>query len=136
MNGLSFVVVGAASNQAELIYVWKQATPEGKAVIACLVVFSVIAWSVMTSKALQMRRARRLNYYFNEEFRSQKSVLDLFDRKLQVEGCPLYEVYQAGCTQLDARLRGPGVNDASNASRSKTWSMSNAPLKTSSRRNR
>jgi biopolymer transport protein ExbB/TolQ len=68
----------------------------------------VIAWSVMTSKALQMRRARRLNYYFNEEFRSQKSVLDLFDRKLQVEGCPLYEVYQVGCTQLDARLRGPG----------------------------
>ena len=108
MNVLSFAVVGAASNQAELVYVWKQATPEGKAVIACLVVFSVIAWSVMTSKALQMRRARRLNYYFNEEFRSQKSVLELFDRKLQVEGCPLYEVYRVGCTQLDARLRGPG----------------------------
>ena len=108
MNGLSFIVVGAASNQAELLYVWKQATPEGKAVIACLLVFSIIAWSVMISKAMQMRRARKLNYYFNEEFRSQKSVLDMFDRKLQVEGCPLYEVYQAGCAQLDARLRGPG----------------------------
>lgn len=108
INVLSFAVVGAASNQAELLYVWKQATPEGKAVIACLAIFSVIAWSVMTSKALQMRRARRLNYYFNEEFRSQKSVLDLFDRKLQVEGCPLYEVYRVGCVQLDARLRGPG----------------------------
>jgi hypothetical protein len=55
MNGLTFAVVGAASNQAELIYVWKQATPEGKAVIACLFVFSILAWSVMTSKALQMR---------------------------------------------------------------------------------
>jgi biopolymer transport protein ExbB/TolQ len=108
MNGLSFAVVGAASNQAELIYVWKQATPEGKAVIACLFVFSIIAWSVMTSKALQMRRARRLNYYFNEEFHSQKSVLDIFDRKLQIGGCPLFVVYQSGCTQLDARLRGPG----------------------------
>jgi biopolymer transport protein TolQ len=108
MNVLSLAVVGAASNQAELVYIWKQATPEGKAVIACLVVFSVIAWSVMTSKAMQMRRARRLNYYFNEEFRSQKSVLELFDRKLQVDGCPLYEVYRVGCTQLDARLRGPG----------------------------
>jgi biopolymer transport protein ExbB/TolQ len=107
-SGLSFVVVGAASNQAELIYIWRQATPEGKAVIACLVVFSVIAWTVMASKALQMRRARKLNYYFYEEFRSQPSVLELFDRKLQVQGCPLYEVYQTGCTQLDARLRGPG----------------------------
>jgi hypothetical protein len=116
MNVLSFAVVGAASNQAELVYVWKQATPEGKAVIACLVVFSIIAWSVMTSKALQMRRARRLNYYFNEEFRSQKTVLELFDRKLQVEGCPLYEVYQGCCTQLDARLRGPGGERAGSSS--------------------
>ncbi|MGA2801841.1 MAG: MotA/TolQ/ExbB proton channel family protein [Verrucomicrobiota bacterium] len=108
MNGYLCVVVGAASNQAELIYIWKQATPEGKAVIACLFVFSIIAWSVMTSKALQMRRARRLNYYFNEEFHSQKSVLDIFDRKLQIGGCPLFVVYQSGCAQLDARLRGPG----------------------------
>jgi biopolymer transport protein ExbB/TolQ len=107
INGYFSVVVGAASNQAELIYVWTQATPEAKAIIACLVVFSILAWSVMVSKAIQMRRARRLNHYFNEEFRAQKSVLELFDRKLQVEGCPLYEVYQAGCTNLDARLRGP-----------------------------
>ena len=108
MNGLLCIVVGAASNQAELIYVWKQATPEGKAVIACLFVFSVIAWSVMTSKAMQMRRARKLNQYFSTEFRAQKSVLEIFDRSLQVEGCPLFMVYQAGCSQLDARLRGPG----------------------------
>ncbi len=108
MSGLSFIVVGAASNQAELLYVWKQATPEGKAVIACLFVFSIIAWSVMTSKALQMRRARKLNLYFSAEFRAQKTVLEIFDRSLQVEGCPLFMVYQAGCMQLDARLRGPG----------------------------
>jgi biopolymer transport protein ExbB/TolQ len=108
MSGLSFAVVGAASNQAELIYVWKQATPEAKAIIACLFVFSMLAWSVMTSKALQMRRAKKLNLYFSAEFHAQKNVLDIFDRKLKVEGCPLYEVYQTGCVQLDARLRGPG----------------------------
>jgi biopolymer transport protein ExbB/TolQ len=108
INGYFSVVVGAASNQAELIYVWTQATPEAKAIIACLIVFSILAWSVMVSKVIQMRRARRLNHYFNEEFRAQKKVLDIFDRKLQVEGCPLYAVYQTGCGQLDARLRGPG----------------------------
>lgn len=107
MNALSFAVVGTASNQAELIYVWKQATPEAKAIIACLFFFSIIAWSTMFYKAVQMRRARRLNHYFNEEFRAQKKVLDIFDRKLQVEGCPLFVVYQVGCLQLDARLRGP-----------------------------
>lgn len=108
MNGLSFIVVGAASNQAELLYVWDRATIEAKAIIILLIVFSIVVWSVMGYKAVQMRRARRLNYYFNEEFRAQPKVLDVFDRKLHVEGCPLYEVYQTGCVQLDARLRGPG----------------------------
>ncbi len=108
MNVLSFIVVGAASNQAELLYVWDQATVPAKAIIVLLIVFSIIAWSTVFSKAIQMRRARRLNYYFNEEFRAQQKVLDIFDRKLHVEGCPLYEVYQTGCVQLDARLRGPG----------------------------
>jgi biopolymer transport protein TolQ len=109
MNGLSFIVVGAASNQADnLLYIWDRATTEAKAIIVFLVFFSIVVWSVMVYKAVQMRRAKKLNYYFNEEFRSQKSVLDIFDRKLQVEGCPLYEVYQTGCSQLDARLRGPG----------------------------
>ena len=108
INGYVCTVVGAASNQAELIYVWTQATPEAKAVIVLLILFSIIAWSTMFYKAAQMRRARRLNHYFNEEFRAQKSVLEIFDRKLHVEGCPLYSVYQTGCVQLDARLRGPG----------------------------
>jgi len=108
MNGYVCIVVGAASNQAELIYVWKQATPEGKAVIACLFVLSIISWSMMTYKVLQMRRAQKLNRYFSTEFQAQKSVLEIFDRSLQVEGCPLFMVYLAGCTQLNARLLGPG----------------------------
>ncbi len=107
MNVLSFIVVGAASNQADTLYIWDKATLEAKAIIVFLLLFSIIVWSVMISKAIQMRRARKLNYYFNEEFRSQKKVLDIFDRKLHVEGCPLYDVYQTGCVQLDARLRGP-----------------------------
>ena len=109
MGGLYlFAVAGTAANKAELVYVWEQATPEAKAIIVCLIIFSIVAWSVMVSKAIQMRRAKKLNYYFDQEFHAQKRVLEMFDRKLQVEGCPLYMVYQAGCVELDARLRGPG----------------------------
>ena len=108
MHGYLCVVVGAASGQSDLPYVWKQATPEAKAIIVFLIFFSIIAWSVIGYKVVQMRRAKRLNYYFNEEFRAQKAVMDIFDRKLQVEGCPLYAVYETGCSQLDARLKGPG----------------------------
>jgi biopolymer transport protein TolQ len=103
-----FAAAGAASGQLELVYIWDQATPEAKVIIFFLLVFSVIAWSVMIFKGLQMRRAKKLNRFFSVEFRSQGAVLDLFDRRLQVDGCPLFMVYQAGSLELDARVKGPG----------------------------
>jgi len=102
---MQFAAVAGRSSQPELLFIWQQATPEGKAIIVCLGLFSVLAWSVMISKALQMRRARTLNHYFTAEFRNQKAVLDLFDRRIQAEGCPLFAVYQAGSQELDSRLR-------------------------------
>jgi biopolymer transport protein TolQ len=107
MNVPSFFAAAAAtrSGQYELVYIWDQATPEGKAIIGCLVVFSIVAWSVMIWKAAQMRRAKKLNFYFNTEFRSQKAVLDVFDRRIQADGCPLFVVYQSGSLELDTRLK-------------------------------
>ena len=96
---------GAKSNTPELLYVWDQATLEAKIIICCLVVFSIVAWMTMITKAIQMRRATKLNLYFNSEFHSQKQVLGMFDRQLQVEGCPLFMVYKAGSLELDARLK-------------------------------
>jgi biopolymer transport protein TolQ len=100
-----FAAVVGSGNTPEIFYVWDHARPEAKAIIVCLVLFSIMAWSVMISKALQMRRARKLNLYFNTEFRTQKHVLDMFDRRIQAEGCPLFAVYQAGSLELDARLK-------------------------------
>jgi biopolymer transport protein ExbB/TolQ len=100
-----FAVAGVKASQTELSFVWERATPEAKIIIICLGIFSVIAWSVMISKAIQMRRATRLNQFFNSEFRSQKGVLDMFDRRIQAEGCPLFMVYQAGSVELDTRLK-------------------------------
>ncbi|MEW6158487.1 MAG: MotA/TolQ/ExbB proton channel family protein [Verrucomicrobiota bacterium] len=100
---VSFYFLGKAD--LELVYVWSRATPEGKAIIVILVFFSIFAWSIMASKALQMRKAKKLNRYFDSEFRSQKGVLGIFDRRLQVDGCPLFAVYQEGSMELDARLK-------------------------------
>ena len=102
-----FGVVGTASNKAELIYILEQATPEAKVIIVLLVIFSILAWSVMGFKAIQMRRAKRLNQFFNTEFKTQKTVLDMFDRRIQAENCPQFMVYQAGSLELDARLKLP-----------------------------
>lgn len=92
---------------SELIFIWNKMTPEGRVIIITLVIFSIFAWSVMAAKALQMRRAKKLNELFDAEFRTQKHVLEIFDRKLRVPDCPLFMVYQAGCQELDGRLKSP-----------------------------
>ena len=33
--------------------------------------------------------------------------MGIFDRRIQVEGCPMFSVYTDGCTDLEARLRIP-----------------------------
>ena len=101
------IFFATGKSQFELVYIWEQATPEAKVIIFCLIIFSVMAWFVMISKAIQMRQAKRLNQFFTAEFRSQKTVLDVFDRRVQAEGCPLFMVYQAGSIELDARLKNP-----------------------------
>jgi biopolymer transport protein ExbB/TolQ len=88
------------SSEFELVFVWNQARPEGKAIIILLVMFSIFAWSVMASKAMQMRRAKRLNGLFDKEFRGQKGIMGIFERRIQVDGCPLYSVYESGCLEL------------------------------------
>src|SRR5437588_8354226 len=104
---LAAAAATANANKAELLYVCEQATPEANAIILVLVIFSIMAWSVMIGKMVQMRRAKRLNAMFDKEFRTQKNVLDVFDRRVQAEGCPLFAVYQAGSLELDARLKSP-----------------------------
>src|SRR6201996_5652807 len=101
------ILFAAGHGQIELVYIWDQATPEAKVIIFCLVILSVIAWFVMISKNIQMRQAKKLNQFFTAEFRSQKGVLDVFDRRIQAEACPLFKVYQAGSIELDARLKNP-----------------------------
>lgn len=110
MNVTYFFAVVGRPDKAELIYIWEQATPEAKIVILALMLLSIVAWSVMLSKALQMRRAKRFNQFFAAEFHTQKHVLDIFDRQLQVEGCPLFVVYHAGSVELDQRLKNPGAD--------------------------
>src|ERR1044071_2039989 len=95
----------ATASQYELVYVWQQATTEAKVIIFTLLIFSIMAWSVMATKAVQMRRAKKLNQLFNAEFRQQNNVLAVHDRRIQVDGCPLFTVYQEGCVELDARLK-------------------------------
>ncbi len=97
-----------AADRPTLRFVWEEASSVGIGIIVLLVLLSMCAWAVMTYKALQMRRARRFNEYFENEFRVQPGVLAMFDRRIQAEGCPFFNVYSDGCQALEKRLKGSG----------------------------
>jgi len=94
-----------AETQPTYLFVWEQLEGPGLAIIVILVLFSTCAWGVMAFKALQLRRARKYNRYFDQEFRSQSRVLAMYERRISAEGCPLFNVYQEGCIALEERLR-------------------------------
>ncbi len=102
---MSVSVFFLADSQLQVVWIWSKATIAGRCIIFVLIIFSVFAWYMMVSKALQMRRAKRLNLYFDKEYSGQKNVLGIFDRRLEVNGCPMFAVYQEGCVELDARLK-------------------------------
>ena len=114
MNIPISILAAGPGGLEELRFVWINATIEAKVIIFLLAIFSIFAWSVMASKAIQMSRARRLNNLFDTEFRAQSKVLGIFERRVQVEGCPLFSVYQTGCIELDTRLKGTDGNRKKN----------------------
>lgn len=110
---------GFLADQSDLIYVWDQSTWEGRGIILALLALSMFAWSVMIYKGAQMRRARRLNHAFEVEFENQTDVLDIHRRRVDVRGCPLFNIYEAAGATLVERLEtarrrqmkqgGPGI---------------------------
>ena len=105
----------------ELVFIWRQATPEAKIIIVFLIVFSIMAWSVMAAKALQMRRAKKLNLLFDAEFHRQQTVMGMYERRIEVEGCPLFAVYKEGCSGLETRLKAGGVTEDGRLAPVRRW---------------
>lgn len=100
-----FILASVSHVEPDLIYIWNQATLETKGVLIFLMCASIIAWSIMAAKIVQMRRARKLNSFFLEEYQRQANVLDFHKRKLEAEGCPLFNIYQQTCTEIDKQLQ-------------------------------
>jgi biopolymer transport protein ExbB/TolQ len=88
--------------------VLSRATVEARVILVVLAIFSVLAWYMMVFKGMQMRRAKQLNQNFDSVFRTTKNVLGIFERHLEVSGCPFFTVYQEGCAELDKRLKSAG----------------------------
>jgi len=86
-------------------FVLSKSTVVGKVIMGVLLLFSMCAWGVMAFKASQMSRARKFNNFFENEFHAQETVAAMHERRVEAEGCPMFNVYQDGCMALDKRLK-------------------------------
>jgi biopolymer transport protein TolQ len=60
-----------------VIEVFFRADPVGQVITVGLAVFSLIAWTIMFGKHIELKRMRLLNHLFESHLRDQRSLLDL-----------------------------------------------------------
>ncbi|QQL44250.1 MotA/TolQ/ExbB proton channel family protein [Sulfuriroseicoccus oceanibius] len=92
-------------------YAIEQSSVAGVLVCVALGVLSVIAWTVMITKFITLRRAEEENQKFLETFRTAGSPLEPFEKQVQPKGAPLFSVYAAGCRELCIHLLGSAERD-------------------------
>lgn len=105
-----------------MIYAWNVSNTAGKIIIILLVVASVFSWSVMVTKFLFIRQARRQNARFLRRFRDSRHPLEIYEQGTRFGASPLAAVYTSGARELSFHLLGSSVVDETYRSR-----LSDAP---------
>jgi biopolymer transport protein TolQ len=85
------------------------AGPVVKAVMIILVIFSAVSWGIIIYKKNQFRRASRQTAQFLDTFRKSSRFSEVNNVAGTLAASPLVGLFQAGYTELNAQLRGPGA---------------------------
>lgn len=82
-----------------------KATLEGKITIGLLVIVSLVSWTVMINKAIQLFKASRMSRKFFADYRATRDPMDLFRQGKEYDGSPAYEIYYTGLEELAYHLK-------------------------------
>src|SRR5436190_7343539 len=99
----AFIVTPFLANAFK--FAMEKATVEGKITIGLLVVVSLLSWTVIINKALQLYKASKMAKKFFEAYRTTRDPMDLFNKGSEFNGAPAYEVYYAGAEELAYHLK-------------------------------
>jgi biopolymer transport protein ExbB/TolQ len=83
-----------------LVFALQRMDAIGACIFAALLMLSVLAWSIMITKFKQVNRAQKSSNVFWSNLKRDKNFLTMYNQGLKLEGCPLYEIYMAGCKEL------------------------------------
>ena len=88
-----------------LTFAFERATLEGKITISALVVVSMISWTVIITKGLQLMKAKGMSRRFYQAYRATKDPLELIRSGKDFSGAPAFEVYSTGMEELEYHLK-------------------------------
>lgn len=83
-----------------LVFALQRMDAIGMCIFGALIMLSVVAWSIMITKYKQVKRAQKSSAVFLNNLRRDKNFLSMFNQNLKLQGCPLFEIYVAGCKEL------------------------------------
>jgi biopolymer transport protein ExbB/TolQ len=87
-----------------LVFALQRMDAIGAVIFGALIMLSILAWSIMITKFKQVNRAQKSSNLFWNNLRQDKNFLTMYNQELKLEGCPLYEIYVAGCKELTGAL--------------------------------
>lgn len=89
-----------------LVYSFLESTVEGKLVLLALFVGSIFSWAVMVTKIRFLNFAKRQSERFSALFHRDRTPLRIYEQGVRFEGSPLWEIYEAGCSELCFQMLG------------------------------
>jgi len=89
-----------------LIFAFTESTLEGKIIIGTLFLASIFSWSVIVTKAREVKFAKRQMERFTDLLYRDRNPLRMYESDIRFEGCPHYEIYQAACSELCFQMLG------------------------------
>jgi biopolymer transport protein TolQ len=101
-----------SSGSRVLIDIITKATVINQAVLAILIVISVVSWAIILSKSLAYRKVQRQTDKFLEAFRKSSKFSEVQAVCATLPASPLVGVFQAGYAELNAQFRLGGPQSA------------------------
>jgi biopolymer transport protein TolQ len=102
--------ITAAFPMAGLMFALQQSNAAGKGIVILLFVGSILAWSVMLTKARELRLAHRVSNRFLAAYRKEAHPAALFLKRQRFDSSPLYVVYDNVCRALGSLLESRGAD--------------------------
>lgn len=95
---------------ADFLYAFRESNfLSGKLIIFILIGFSILAWTVMVSKGMELKRAQLAARHFLGLYRREQHPLALYLRKQRLPYSPPAKIYESACLAVGVEFEARGT---------------------------